>query len=103
MRVRVRGHERSATDFGDVPETSLVEVREVNQNAHPVARLDQLPACRRQPRTCIRRGWESERDAFRECIGTAPHQTQGAQTRPVEDLQCVELRIDWFGAFEVEN
>src|SRR5207244_7593223 len=82
---------------------SLVEVREVAQDAQAVAGTNALPARGGQPRPRVRRAREAEWHPLRERVGAAPDQAERTQPGPVEDLQGVELGVDGLGTLEVED
>jgi hypothetical protein len=99
----VRRHERRRAQLGDVPEAALVQVREIDEDPHAVARPHELAARGRQARTGVRRAGEPERYTLGEGVGTAPDEAEGAQARTIEHLEGVELGIDRVRALEVED
>jgi hypothetical protein len=97
-------HERCFGELCYVPESSFIQVREVDQGPKPVALLpDELLPCTTQARTCVRRGRKPERDAVGVDVGPAPHESQRPEARLVKFFERARVRAQVLGALEVQD
>ena len=101
--VGVRRDQRRIRDLGNVPKAALIEVRQIDQNPQPVAGADQRLAEIGQTGAGIGRGRTAERHAVAEHIRPAPHRPKRAQPRCVQHVKQFEIRIDCFGAFDMQH
>jgi hypothetical protein len=101
--VRVGRDERCLRYPRRIPEAALVQVREVEQDARPVALADQLLPRVREAGTCVRRRREPEGDTVSVGVGSAPHEAERTEAHLVEVLQSAWVRAEVLGAFEVED
>ncbi len=91
------------SEGSDIPEAAFIDVRDVHDDAQSVARPHQLFAEVRQPGAGVRRVREQVWNSFTEIVGSTPDRAQRTQSGGIEKLQCVEPRIDGFGALEVDD
>ena len=103
MRIGMRSDEGRIADGGNIPESALVEVRQVDQNPQPVAGRDQLLAEVRQAGSRVGRRGTTEWHAMPERIRPAPDRAERAKSRLIQDVQEFEFRVDCFRAFDMKN
>src|SRR5437868_14303854 len=103
MRIRVAGDQGRLRQFRDVPEASLVEMREVDQDPEAVALGYEAAVGRRQPLADVGRRGEAEGDALCECVRPAPDKADRAQPALVALREVPELRLDRLGPLEGQD
>ena len=113
VRLRADGHERMGTrvgdderllgDRGDVPESALVEVGEVDEDPELVAGPHERAAGSGEPGADVRRGGRGERHAVAERVRPAPRDPERAQPARVQRGQVLEAGLDRLGALDVHD
>ncbi len=103
MRVGMRRDQRRIAQRRDIPKTFFIEMRQVDHDAQPIADADQRFAEVGQAGAGIGRRRTAERHAVAEHIRPAPHRAERAQPRRVEHVEQIEIRIDRFGAFDMQH
>ena len=103
MGIRVRCDQRGIAQVGHIPEAPFAQVRQVDHDPEPVALFDQTAPRVGESRAGVRGVWKEERDAVSKWIRPAPHRTERAQAGAVENFQRVEIRIDCFGPFQMQE
>ncbi len=103
VHVRMGRDERRVGEPGDVPEALLVQMREVDHHAEPVAGLDEGAAVIGQARPGVGARRIAERDAVAEHVRAAPDRADRAQARLVEHVEQAQVRIDRLGALDMHD
>jgi hypothetical protein len=101
--VGVGRHQRHVGERGHVPEASLVEVREVHQDAEAVALAHQVPARARETGAGVGRGPKAEGDAVSVGVRAAPHEAERTQPHPVEILERARVGAEVLRPLEVQD
>ncbi|MNV21155.1 hypothetical protein D3C71_1120830 [compost metagenome] len=96
-------HQRRIRYLGDIPETLLVHVRQVDHDFQFVAGLYQPLAGLRQAGADIRRRGETEGHAVSEDVRAAPDRSKRAKARFVENVKRIQISADRFRALDMED
>src|SRR6266581_4139406 len=96
-------HQWCIRQLGHIPKTLLIQMGEVEHNAQAIAGAHQLLSGIGQPRPGIRRMRKFKRYAVSESIRSTPDYTERAQSCLVENLKCVQSRINSLCSLEVQD
>jgi len=96
--IGMTGHDWLRGALDDVPESGIVQVRDVDQDTELVARSYQCPAEIGQPSSAI-----VGADSFGIDVRATPGQPQRTQTEPIAQAQHSELGIDRLRSLEVQD
>src|SRR5947209_4289876 len=78
-------------------------MREVDQDAEPVAGTDQLASQGGEAGSGVGRTIEVEGNALAERVSTAPDRTERTHSSSVKHLQCIEIIVDRLRPFNVQQ
>ena len=101
--IGMGGDQRSRRQSGNIPETGLVDMGQVDQHAKLVATADKPFSGGSQARSGIGRGRIAERHPVAEDVGAAPDRSERAQPHSVEPVQHGKPGIDRLDAFEMHD
>ena len=109
-RVRTYGigigvgcNQRRIAQARHVPEALFVQMGQVDHHPPLIAGLDQVFAQSGQSRAGIGRARKTKGHAMAKDIGPAPHETDRAQTRFIQDVQRVEIGINRLGTLDMHD
>ena len=103
MRVGMRRDQRCLREARDVPKALFGDVREVDQDLHLVAGADKLFAVFGQAVAEIGVGGKLKGNAMAKNVVPAPDRSERAQTCRMQQLQKVQVAVDGFAAFEMQD